>query len=102
MDRAIFDRKVQKLRNGEFVQDPSFYAYGSDAIYEIKTLADALWQCCSAQATKIDLLERKNLGLQKINKELTKRVFELTKKLHAVGCSPFDVQLEGEAYDEVL
>ena len=95
MDRATFDRKIQKLKSGEFLTDPSFYAYASDSLYELKTITDALWQCCSAQAEKIQLLEKKNQGLQNTNKELTGKVFELHQKLCGVSSSPFDDQITG-------
>lgn len=81
MDRKIFESRCDKLRTGEFVNDPSVFEYAENAVCEWQQLYRALRTCCSLQKQKIDMLRSMNSALEKSLRAARQRVTELEDRI---------------------
>ena len=81
MDRTSFERNIELLKNGEFLEDRAIFDYASDSLFEIKTLLNALRQCCEFQQQKIRILRRINDTMNAQVKDKDELIDSLTAKL---------------------
>lgn len=95
MDRNTFKSKVENIRQGNFPEDQSVFAYANDAIYETKLLYEALRQCCDWQRQKIDILKKliakldsSSKRLRAVNNLFREKLTELGVDLDAILLEP--------------
>ena len=81
MDRTSFERNIELLKNGDFLEDRAIFDYASDSLFEIKTLLNALRQCCDFQQQKIRILRRLNDTLNAQAKDKDELIDSLTAQL---------------------
>lgn len=81
MDRKQFEKNIERLKTGEFLEDRAIFDYASDSLFEIKTLLNALRQCCDFQQQKIRILRRLNDALNAQVKDKDELIDSLTTKL---------------------
>lgn len=81
MDRTSFERNIELLKKGEFLEDRAIFDYASDSMFEIKTLLNALRQCCDFQQQRIRILRRLNDTLNAQTKDKDEMIDSLTAKL---------------------
>lgn len=81
MDRATFEAKVYKIKNGEFVNDISLRGYISDNLLSVKMLFDALWECCVWQSQKIQILKKINRDIESSYRRLMNENKELKEQI---------------------
>lgn len=80
MDRTTFEKNIERLKTGEFMEDRAIFDYASDSLFEIKTLLSALRQCCDFQQQKIRILRRLNDTLNAQVKDKDDLIDFLTEK----------------------
>ena len=85
MDGSIFRSRCEKLRTGEFVNDPSVFEYAENAMCEWRQLFQALRTCCSLQKQKIEMLRQMNSALEKSMREYRNRIKELEDRVVAMN-----------------
>lgn len=81
MDRSQFEKDIERLQTGEFLEDRAIFDYASDSLFEIKTLLNALRKCCDFQQQKIRILRRINDTLNAQVKGKDELIDSLTAKL---------------------
>lgn len=81
MDRAQFEKYIERLQTGEFLEDRAIFDYASDSLFEIMTLLNALRQCCEFQQQKIRILRRINDTLNAQVKDKDNLINSLTAQL---------------------
>lgn len=99
MDRSDFERKCNKIQQGDFIEDPSIFDYASDSFYELKRLFTALRQCCDWQKQKIAILKKLNAGVESAIRKARAENLRLRAALMSVGINP-DAILEEEGIDQ--
>lgn len=88
MDRSTFEAKVSCIKKGEFINDLSLRGYVSDNLLSVRMLFDALWDCCSFQSQRINMLRKLNnesedsiRRLMKERRELKQEIKELHEQI---------------------
>ena len=81
MDTRTFERKIDNLRKGQFVEDPAIYEHANNALYESRLLMNALKECCQNQAGRMNILRRMNEELAESVKRLMIENRELKDRL---------------------
>lgn len=85
MDNAIFRSRCEKLRTGEFINDPSVFEYAEDAMCEWRQLFQSLRTCCSLQKQRIEMLRQMSSALEKSLRRANQRIAELEALLEKMG-----------------
>ena len=83
MDSSMFERKLDSLRKGEYVNDPALYEYCRSALFESKRFMSALQECAAQQAQRNTILRRMNEDLAETVKRLMIENRDLKERLTA-------------------
>ena len=81
MDRSTFEAKVSYIKKGEFINDLSLRGYVSDNLLSVRMLFDALWDCCSLQSQRINMLRKLNNEAEDNIRRLMKERRELKQEI---------------------
>ena len=81
MDRAAFEAKVARIKQGEFSDDTSLRGYVSDNLLSVRKLFDALWDCCCRQNQRIELIRKMNNEMEDSVRRLMTERRELKQEI---------------------
>lgn len=81
MDGKVFRDRLDRLKKGEFPNDPSVFEYANNAAYEYRALFDAMRTCCTLQKQKVELLRQMNSAMEKSLRERNAKIAELERQV---------------------